>query len=113
MTVLQFPDRADMPPAAGTAVQTDDGTKVWKYVEPEQEVLNHRTNAVGRWVLEFDMSGGSPGGGGGADVVPYRFDNGTGLVVTDSGEIVVGGSTVHPIRHDIDFDTLPKIENLP
>ena len=110
MTVLQFPDRADMPPAAGTAVQTADGKKVWKY---EEAVDANRPNAVGRWVLEFDMSGGSPGGGGGADVVPYRFDNGTGLVVTDSGEIVAGGNTIHPIRHDIDFDTLPKIENLP
>ena len=96
------------PQLPGTVEQlmsTDDGFKLWQYIKSEST----EANAVGRWVLQWDLDPGSGGDGGSGPDIDFSAKN--GIIVTD--ETTVEGAVVsRKVKHLIDFDSIPAIEDV-
>ena len=96
-----------LPGTVNQLMSTDDGFKLWQYVKSEST----QDNAVGRWVLFWDLDPGSGDGGTGGGGPDIDFTAKNGITVSDD-TTVEGGVTSRKVRHLIDFDSIPAIEDV-
>lgn len=96
-----------LPASPGQIITDPTGFKSWEY----HESTSSRPNAVGRFAVKFDLSGG--GGPGGGVTTEYDFRNGKAIKATKNGPTVIGGTPRYEVKHDIDFNSLIRLEVIP
>lgn len=95
----------NLPASPGQIISDPTGFKTWEYVSS----TSTQPNAVGRFAVKFDLTGGGPTP---ADT-EYVFRNGKAIKANRVGPIVIGGKPVYEVDHNIDFNSLIKLEVLP
>jgi len=97
----------NLPGTVDQLMSTDDGFKLWQYIKSDST----QPNAVGRWVLLWDIDPGSGGGGSGGSGPDIEFSAKNGIAVSDD-TTVEGGVASRKVSHLIDFDSIPAIESI-
>ena len=99
-----------LPATSGDIIASKpNGLKTWIYHESIRK--GSIPGAVGRFAVKFDFTG--DGEGGGAEQVGYEFLNGKAINATKEEPSVSGGKLAYEVKHDINFDGLTKLENIP
>ena len=95
----------NLPASPGQIISDPTGFKTWEY----HESTSTRPNAVGRFIVKFQISGGGPS----PTDTEYVFRNGKAIQANRTGPIVIGGKPVYEVDHNINFNSLIRLETLP